>query len=672
MSKDTIEEVDVAGEDYYKFQKCATMYIIQTSKGMVKEYEIEQKKKSQAIKTSMVRLVLEAIEASLIQALKSGSTDTQDVYGVYIVGGTKSESLLTPIVNIGAKGSFLDEMKNFSDLMYDNEELSKLVEPNDENKDGLIEIAKILESCQGEMRTHCSNTPRRRFIYFTDCDNPCPDGLSAAKQTALDITETGATILPTLVYKGETNKLDPEIFWSELPLKPEFMDIVEEEPAFVEIVKDTDLSGLIISRVFKKHTMGHLMIEFGKTDGNGVGQVGDSPGISIGCKSFILHKGQTLPTPVKMERDEDEKVDYNQVKSKRTKILEDADADPVPVEKEKLNYYKQTLGSDGTPIYFPVETVEQINNNPNLKCTPGKVHILGFKPMRLFQPHYVNVTTPLFLFPSETKLTGSTKGFESLRQAMLSKDQFAMAWCMPRRNATARLYALIATRLKEDRDKGVIETPEGMFLLPIAFKDEIREPPKAPKDINELLKMGEEENDDGMGVVDDLSGILRGIGELGDTEYNLMKIKKPNGYEPRRYKNSKLHNFYERLISSVVGKDPNIITDSTIMSKKLAARFDERIGPCNEAFNKLFEEKRNLVVTHELDIPEQSSTVGNKKSNTSTTAPTKDEMSRYLFNNQGAMTVAQLKAYAVSVNWNLQSSRKVDIENELKRVWSNL
>jgi ATP-dependent DNA helicase 2 subunit 1 len=106
------------------------------------------------------------------------------------------------------------------------------------------------------------------------------------------------------------------------------------------------------------------------------------------------------------------------------------------------------------------------------------INILGFKPLSMLPP-WANTRTPTFLRAEETNFVGSSRVFSALYQKLFADQKFALAWTITRRNVMPILAALVPGSEKL-HDSGEQYVPEGLWLVPLPYRDDIRQNPETP------------------------------------------------------------------------------------------------------------------------------------------------------------------------------------------------
>lgn len=106
------------------------------------------------------------------------------------------------------------------------------------------------------------------------------------------------------------------------------------------------------------------------------------------------------------------------------------------------------------------------------------IRILGFKPLEDL-PFWASIKPATFIYPSEAGFVGSTRVFSALWQTLLKKERWALVWFISRMNAKPQMAALMAAHAKLDKH-GTPTIPEGLWIVPLPYVDDIRANPPAP------------------------------------------------------------------------------------------------------------------------------------------------------------------------------------------------
>lgn len=160
-----------------------------------------------------------------------------------------------------------------------------------------------------------------------------------------------------------------------------------------------------------------------------------------------------------------------------TKIEEDSSRKIDKIEIKKA--YK--FGGD--VVLFTPEELKELKNfgSPVLR-------IIGFKPQSMI-PFWASMKKSTFIYPSENDYIGSTRVFSALWGKLLKDKKVGLAWYIARATANPILVAIIPSQEKLDDNLGQL-VPQGLWLCPLPFADDIRHPPESPAPIpasDELL-----------------------------------------------------------------------------------------------------------------------------------------------------------------------------------------
>lgn len=127
-------------------------------------------------------------------------------------------------------------------------------------------------------------------------------------------------------------------------------------------------------------------------------------------------------------------------------------------------------------------TTEELQDLKSI-VDPG-IHILGFKPVsRLADYHQLR--EPLFAYPSEATLEGSTTAFISIFNEMLVAGVMGVATMVANDKSPPKLMAVVAVEqvTYEDEDSGRVAQlePPGFQLIQMPWADDIRHPEGDPQ-----------------------------------------------------------------------------------------------------------------------------------------------------------------------------------------------
>ncbi|ODV62324.1 ATP-dependent DNA helicase YKU70 [Ascoidea rubescens DSM 1968] len=231
------------------------------------------------------------------------------------------------------------------------------------------------------------------------------------------------------------------------------------------------------------------------------------------------------------------------------------------------------------------------NDENHIKYSKPWLRIIGFKKIQdAFNPQY-NFGKSSFIAPNpEGSFTNSFRAFSSLYQSMIKTKRAAIIWGYLKKNSSPALFALIPSknyefekirlnkRNKQVKRKEGLYFPEGLFLMPLPFKDCIRRIPE------HVMSVEVDEN---------LLALTKGI---------LGRFELWNAYKPNDFSNPSLLWHYKVLRDEVLQTE--IDPDSDVSKaweiedyekrKNLLSNFDKTL----ERVSKI----RELIVS---SIPSQ-------------------------------------------------------------------
>ena len=243
------------------------------------------------------------------------------------------------------------------------------------------------------------------------------------------------------------------------------------------------------------------------------------PDLRISVKGYIIFKRQEKQKAAWVWLGGEE---TQLVKPVSTKLTEDAGK---PIEKPQI---RKAYKFGGAQISFTVDEMAAIRNFGE----PG-IRIIGFKPHnRDTLPIWANCKISTFLYPSEEGYVGSTRVFAALQQKLKRAGKMAIAWFIARKNAAPSLVAIVPgdERLNEDGDQIV---PEGMWLIPLPYADDVRKNPET-----KMITAPDT-------LIDKMREIMRHL--------QLSKGQ----YDPEKYPNPDLQNHYRVLQGVALDEDPD-------------------------------------------------------------------------------------------------------------------
>nr|POF05867.1 atp-dependent dna helicase ii subunit 1 [Quercus suber] len=518
------EEEEEADDTGYKTIKDAVLFAIDVNESMLTRPEVVDEKKSDA-GLSPTLAALKCAYALMQQRIIS---NPNDMMGILLFGTERSRFqegdengkgklqyphcyLLTDL-DVPAAA----DVKQLRNLVEDDEEAEKLLKASGEE----VSMANVLFCANQIFTTKAPNFSSRRLFLVTDNDYPHAtdrDARNSAAVRAKDLYDLGVTIElfpishPDKGYTFDRNKFYNDIVYSSTPADPDApapltADIQPANSGAPEgITLLQSLLSSVASRAAPKRALfSNIPFEIG-------------PNLRIGVKGFIVIKRQEpkRTTYVYLPPDSEKA----QIAVGSTTLL--ADDTARTVEKPEI---RKAYKFGGETISFSVEELSQIQNfgDPILR-------IIGFKPMSLL-PMWASTRPCTFIYPSEEDYVGSTRVFSALYQKLLKDDKMAVAWYIARRNAAPVLAAIIPGA-EQRTAQGEQTMPPGLWVKPLPFADDIREPPE--------------------------TNLVRSTDALTDAMRTIVQqLQLPGAvYDPQKYPNPSLQWFYRILQALALDED---------------------------------------------------------------------------------------------------------------------
>jgi ATP-dependent DNA helicase 2 subunit 1 len=135
---------------------------------------------------------------------------------------------------------------------------------------------------------------------------------------------------------------------------------------------------------------------------------------------------------------------------------------------------KKAYRFGGEQVLFTKEEQKELKN-----FGPPGLRIIGFKPQTIL-PFWASVDKSTFIYPSEEDYVGSTRVFAALWQKLLKDEKMGIAWYIARVNAKPQLVGMLPSRERLDDVTKQQVIPAGLWLYPLPYADDIRNPPEMP------------------------------------------------------------------------------------------------------------------------------------------------------------------------------------------------
>ncbi|KAK4546595.1 hypothetical protein LTR36_001812 [Oleoguttula mirabilis] len=533
--EDEDEEEEVVDEAGYKTSKDAVLFAIDVSDSMLTKPDDADPKRPDTMLSPTVA-ALKCAYALMQQRIISNPSDMMGI----LLFGTEKSKFQDGDVETGRGGLQYPHCYLLTDLdvpaAADVKQLRGLVEDEEEAADLLVaskeevSMANVLFCANQIFTTMAPNFSSRRLFLVTDNDYPhasSRDARNSAAVRAKDLYDLGVTIElfpishPDRGYTFDRSKFYNDIVYSATPSDPDApMPLSADiKPASSTAKDGISLLQSLLSSVASRSAPQRALIR------NLPFEVG--PGLKISVKCFILIKRQEPKRTSYIYLPPDS--DKPQIAVGSSTLV--ADDTARSVEKAEV---RKAYKFGGETISFTVEELAKIKHfgDPVLR-------IIGFKPMSML-PIWANLKPLTLCYPSEEEFIGSTRVFSALHQKLLRDQKMALAWYIPRRNASPVLAAIIPGA-ESRSEEGEQQVPPGLWIKPLPFADDIRQTPET-----NLVP-----------APDPLTDAMRVI---------VQQLQLPKAiYDPRKYPNPSLQWFYRILQALALEEDiPSVPEDKTL------------------------------------------------------------------------------------------------------------
>lgn len=523
----------------YKTVKDAVLFAIQVSDTMLKEPPPSDSRK--ADRDTPTKAALKCAYSLMQQRIIS---NPNDLMGILLFGTQKSR--------------FQDQDENSRGLSYphcylltdldvpsasDVKHLRTLVEDEEESKDLLqasteeVAMSNVLFCANQIFTTKAPNFSSRRLFLVTDNDAPHSDNRSlrsAAAVRAKDLYDLGVVIELFPISRPD-HAFDRSIFYNDIiysttPADPDApAPLTKASEAITAGGSDgftllqSLLSNINSKAAPRRALFSNLAFEIG-------------PALKITVKGYII-----------LKRQEPVRSTYIYLEGEKPQLAVgsstlQADDTARTVEKSEI---RKAYKFGGETVTFTIEEQSAIRNfgDPVLR-------IIGFKPSSSL-PIWASTRSSTFIYPSEEEVVGSTRVFSALWQKLLTSQKIAIAWYIPRRNATPVLAALLPSA-EQHNETGTQTMPPGIWVHPLPFADDVRQIPD-----QSIVPAPES-------LIDQMREIIK-------------MLQLPKGvYDPSKYPNPSLQWFYRILQALALEEDlPEKPDDKTLPKWR---QIDKRVG----------------------------------------------------------------------------------------------
>jgi len=228
-----------------------------------------------------------------------------------------------------------------------------------------------------------------------------------------------------------------------------------------------------------------------------------------------------------------------------------------PINKEQI---QKAYRFGGEQVQFKPEEQKQLKD-----FGPPGLTIIGFK-LQSMLPSWASMNKSTFIYPTDEGFVGSTRVFSSLWEKLLKDNKMGLGWYIARVNANPIIVAILpsAERIDESTKQQVF--PAGLWLYPLPFLDDVRNPPPSTSHIM---------------APDTLVDSMRTI---------VMQLQLPKGtYDPKKYPNPALQWHYKILQAIALGEEvPDTPEDKTLPSYR---QINKRCGEYSLQWKATLEEQ---------------------------------------------------------------------------------
>ncbi|RDL36226.1 Uncharacterized protein BP5553_06838 [Venustampulla echinocandica] len=551
--EDDEEEEDI-DETSYISQKDAVLFAIDVSESMLLSPPSSDSNKGETDSPTIaaIKCAYQIMQQRIISSPK-------DMMGVLLFGTEESKfqeeeysnsrghlayphCYLLSDLNVPAA----EDVKVLKAIVEDDEEAKSLLVPTKEP----FSMSNVLFCANQIFTTKAPNFGSRRLFIITDKDDPHSTDKKARSQAAVrakDLYDLGV-IIELFPISHADHEFDRANFYDDIIYRdPDEESTLLAAPNNFKSSGDgisllTNLISDINSKQVAKRTLfSNLPFEIG-------------PGFKISVKgynllqkqaparsSFIWLGGETPQIAVgesaRMEED-------------TTRIVDKAEI-------------KKAYKFGGTQILFKPEEQKELKT-----FGPPVLRIIGFKPQNML-PFWASVKKSTFIYPSEEDYVGSTRVFAALWQKLLNDKKMGVAWYIARTNATPLLVAILPSQERLDEATNIQVLPAGLWLYPLPFADDIRNPPDVPTPIVSPDNL-----------VDEMRKIVQ-----------QLQLPKAH-YDPVKYPNPSLQWHYRILQAYALDEEiPDVPEDKTIPKYR---QINKRAGEYINNWQKLLAEQVQL------------------------------------------------------------------------------
>ncbi|KAL5331900.1 hypothetical protein ACEPPN_001440 [Leptodophora sp. 'Broadleaf-Isolate-01'] len=544
------EDEEDYDENNYLSQKDAVLFAIDVSSSMLAPPPPSDDKK--AGKDSPTLAAIKCAYEIMTQRIISSP---KDMMGVLLFGTEKSKfqnedtssrgSIAYPhcylLCDLGIPSAA--DVKELLKIGENKTDAEELLVPSEEP----ASMSNMLFCANQIFTTRAPNFGSRRLFIITDRDDPHSLDKAARSQAtvrAKDLYDLGV-IIDLFPISHPNHEFDRSKFYDDIiyrdPAEGEDLAVVSSNLKSsgdgISLLNSL-ISDINSKQVAKRTLFSNLPFELG-------------PNITISVKGYNLLQKQE-PARSCFIYEQGEKLQMAEGVTHKFR-----EGDNSLVDKTEI---KRAYKFGGSQVVFTADQQKKLKSweSPVLR-------IIGFKPQSML-PTWASVKKATFIYPSEDGYIGSTRTFAALWQKLLKDKIMGVAWFIARSNAAPLIVAILPSAERFDDVLGAQVIPPGLWLYPIPFADDIREPPQVPKPL-----VAPEE------LIDQMRMVVR-------------QLQLPKAiYDPTKYSNPALQWHYKVLQALALDEEvPEQSEDKTIPKYR---QINKRAGEYIKNWGEILEEQ---------------------------------------------------------------------------------
>ncbi|KAG2147725.1 SPOC like C-terminal domain-containing protein [Suillus bovinus] len=477
---DEEEEQELQDAAFFEGKRDVILFCIDCSESM---HELRDDPNYEDVKTSHL---FTALEAAMQIQKKKVIVGPNDSVGIVLFNTTRSSEtknhateikknsfVYQPITLISAPA--IQELIQLLDAAREDPDLLKSTFPPLKGKK--MPMGDVFTSCNWVLRDGAPKTASKRVFLITDDDNPHPGSkqlVTSARTTLLDLTQSGVQIEPFFIATPE-KPFETYKFYSSVLLPNVLNDEDEDTGVLPESISITRIDDLLSQMRFHEVPKRAIFsIPFQLADGfvisiKGYGLVTEQ---KKGSYKYFVDLGDRMEVANSrtVYVDEDQQAEVN-----KTEMVYGMALGATPNEGGSDD---EGEGGDtvcrAVPLgKRPFYTADEIKSFRTLDLEPS-IKLLGFRDRKelAFED---NVKHSVFIYPDESKYSGSKRTFAALLKKMIEKKKIGHVLALTRSNAAPVFCAMLPQA--ESGEEGGWNDPAGFHLIPLPFADDIRGAP---------------------------------------------------------------------------------------------------------------------------------------------------------------------------------------------------